>query len=126
MIPLFLAAAHADEAVDAKVTAAIIETIQMTSAGELDAWITKYCDPTRCTDDARKEEWKAYQLKQANLRASACLHDGAIKVKQRMGDAGTGQETRWFLTCTGREMAVAVRFRFDAEADRVWFGHLGF
>lgn len=111
---------------DTKVTAAIVETIQMTTAGELDAWIAKYCDPNRCTDEARKAEWKAYQLKQANLKAGACLKDGTVSVKQRMGDASTGAETRWFIRCEGREMPVAVRFRYDAAEDRVWFSHLGF
>lgn len=118
--------AQADEAIDAKVTAAIVETIEMTTKGELDGWMAKYCDPKRCVDERTKSEWKAYQLKQANLHSAACLKDGKIDVSQRTGDAATDDEVRWYIRCEGRQIPIAMRFHYDKEKDQVFFSHLGF
>ena len=127
LLSLFSAVVLADEALDKKVTDALVETIEMTSAGNLDAWITKYCDPQRCHDNASKAEFKNYQLKQANLKAKTCMtEDKKITVTQRTGEVGSGTEVRWYIKCEGRMMPAAMRFRYDKEADRVWFSHLGF
>ncbi|MCB9679157.1 MAG: hypothetical protein H6737_28905 [Alphaproteobacteria bacterium] len=120
--------AHAEDAnLEAKVKAALVETIEMTSAGDLDGWITKYCDPNRCGEARAREEFKLYQLKQANLKAKMCMNDAKeITVTQQNGDIASGEEVRWYIKCEGRQMPAAMRFRYDKEADRVWFSHLGF
>ena len=119
--------ALADEALDKKVTDALVETIEMTTAGNLDAWIEKYCDPKRCHDNASRGEFKNYQLKQANLKAKTCMtEDKKITVTQRTGEVGSGSEVRWYIKCEGRMMPAAMRFRYDKDGDRVWFSHLGF
>ncbi|MEZ4317376.1 MAG: hypothetical protein R3F61_07720 [Myxococcota bacterium] len=126
-IALF-SSAHADDAaLDAKVKAALVETIEMTTAGDLDGWIDKYCDPNRCAEARAREEFKAYQLKQANLKSKQCMSaEKEIHVSQRQGEIASGEEVRWYIKCEGRQMPAGMRFRYDKEADRVWFTHLGF
>ncbi len=123
-----LSPAHADDAaLDAKVKAALVETIEMTTAGDLDGWIKKYCDPNRCQGERQINDFKAFQLKQANLKAKFCMSESKeITVKQRMGEIATGEEVRWYITCEGRQLPAAMRFRYDKEGDRIWFSHLGF
>ena len=120
--------AHAEDAtLEAKVKAALVETIEMTSAGDLDGWITKYCDPNRCGEARAREEFKIYQLKQANLKSKLCMNEAKeINVSQTKGDIASGEEVRWYIKCEGRQMPAAMRFRYDKEADRVYFSHLGF
>lgn len=123
---LFAFTAHADPAIDAKVEAAIVDTIKMTSAGEMDAWMAKYCDPKRCADARTKGEWKAYQLKQAKLHSAACMKDEKIDVAQRQGDPATDEDVKWFIRCEGRMMPIAMRFTYVKDQDRVYFSHIGF
>lgn len=119
--------AHADDAVDAKVTAAIVETIKMTSAGQLDAWMDKYCDKNKCRDTSARTEMKEYSLKSAKSFSKACLLEGdKIEVKQRKGDVASADGGIWWLKCEGRQIGVPVKARYDKEADRVWFLQLGF
>lgn len=117
----------ADEAADKKVTAAIVETIKMTTAGELDKWMDQYCDPSKCRDAGARSELKAYQLKSANKWSKACLLEGdTIEVKQRKGEVTDADGALWYLRCEGRQLGVPVRARYDKETDRVWFLQLGF
>lgn len=119
--------AHADEAVDKKVTAAIVETIKMTSAGQLDAWMDKWCDKRKCRDTATRNEMKEYSLKSAKNFSKACLLEGdTIKVKQRKGEMTDPDGAIWWLSCEGRMVGVPVKARYDKEADKVWFLQLGF
>lgn len=119
--------ALADEAADKKVTAAIVETIKMTSAGQLDQWIEKYCHKERCRDTAAKNELKNYQLKSAQKWSKACLLEGdKIEVKQRKGEVTDSNGALWYLKCEGRQLGVPVRAKYDKEADRVWIVQTGF
>jgi len=120
--------AHADDAaLDAKVTAALVETIEMTTAGDLDGWIAKYCDPNRCGEARAREEFKLYQLKQANLKSKMCMNDKKeITVSQRKGEISSGEEVRWYIKCEGRQMPAAMRFRWIKDSDTIVFSHIGF
>jgi hypothetical protein len=133
-LPLVLAPAFAEEpaatdeaTLEKKVKAALVETIEMTSAGDLDGWIAKYCDPSRCSEAQARNEFKTYQLKQANLKAAKCMNaDKEITVSQKNGEIASGKEVRWYIKCEGKQMPSGIRFRYDAEKDHVYFSHLGF
>ncbi len=131
-LPLVLTPAFAEDppdpgALEKKVKAALVETIEMTSSGDLDGWIEKYCDPSRCSESQARNEFKAYQLKQAKLKAARCMNDKKeVTVSQMNGDIASGKEVRWYIKCEGRQMPAGIRFRYDAENDRVYFSHLGF
>ncbi|MCB9671386.1 MAG: hypothetical protein H6734_18035 [Alphaproteobacteria bacterium] len=119
--------AHADEALDKRIEAAIVDTIKMTTAGEKDQWLEKYCDPKRCRDKASLEDMKAYQLESARKYSQACLVNDGVEVKQKKGDVATDPEgSLWYLKCTGRALGVPIRMRWDQEADRIWFVQLSF
>lgn len=129
----FVSTAHADEALDKAAQAAIVETIQMTTAGELDAWITKYCDPEkRCRDLAAKNDMKSYQLKSAKNYSKACLVNGdSVVVKQKKGELTDPDGALWYLKCEGRALGVPIRLRYVPDAEdkskgRFWFVQLSF
>lgn len=128
-----LSTAHADEALDKAAEAAIVETIQMTTAGQKDEWIAKYCDPEkRCRDLAAKNDMKAYQLKSAQNYSKACLIDGnSIQVKQKKGELTDPDGALWYMKCEGRALGVPIRLRYVKDADdstkgRFWFVQLSF
>lgn len=122
-----MSTAHADEALDKRVEAAIVETIQMTTAGQKDAWIEKYCDPKRCRDVAAKNDMKNYQLKSAQNYSKACLvGEDSITVKQKKGEVTDPDGALWYMKCEGRALGVPIRMRYDSEADRIWFVQLSF
>ena len=124
---LAAAPAFADEAADNKVKAAIVDTIKLTTAGELDKWMDQYCDASKCRDAGARSEMKAYQLKSANKWSSACLlPSDTIEIKQLKGEVTDPEGVLWYLKCEGRQLGVPVRARYDATADRVWFLQLGF
>ena len=131
-LPLVFAPAFAEGPPDAaslekKVKDALVETIEMTSAGNIDGWIEKYCDPSRCGESRSLNEFKTYQLKQATLKSARCMNEKKeINVSQMQGDIASGKEVRWFIKCEGRQMPAGIRFRYDGENDRVYFSHLGF
>lgn len=128
MLFLLVSAQAEDTAsLETKATAALVETIEMTSTGQLDAWMDKYCEPERCKASTQRSEWKAYQLKQAQAKAGACMTpEKKVTVSQRRGEVASGDEVIWFIKCEGRQMPVSVRFRYDKEADRFYYAHLGF
>ena len=112
---------------DEKYTAAIVETIKMTTAGQLDQWMDKYCDPERCKHEQTRDKMKRYSLASAQKWSGACLHEGdTIKVQQTRGQVTDPDGAMWYLTCEGRQIGVGVRGRYDADADRIWFSQLGF
>ena len=120
--------AFADEAFDKRVEAAIVDTIKLTSAGQLDTWIDKWCDPNRCHDTAAKNDMKNYQLKSAQNFSKACLQEGdTVSVKQKKGDVMNDKDgALWYLNCKGRMLGVPVRVRYDKEKDKLWFTQLSF
>lgn len=119
--------AQADEALDKKVEAAIVETIKMTTAGQKDAWIEKYCDPKRCRDLAAKNDMKNYQLESARKYSQACLLEGdKVEIKQKKGEVTDIEGALWYMKCNGRALGVPIRMRYDSEASRIWFVQLSF
>lgn len=119
--------AQADEALDKRVEAAIVETINMTTAGDKDGWIEKYCDPNKCRDLAAKNDMKRYQLESAHKYSKACLVDGDhVQIKQKKGEVTDKDGALWYMKCEGRALGVPIRMRYDAEADRIWFVQLSF
>lgn len=124
-----LVSAQAEDtaSLDTRATAALVETIELTSTGQHDTWMDKYCDPSRCKDASQRSQWKSYQLKQAEAKAGLCMTgDKKVTVSQRRGEVVSGEEVVWFVKCEGRQMPVGVRFRYDKEGDRFYFTHLGF
>ncbi len=127
LLAAFSTAHAADLSIEEKVKAAIVETIQLTTAGKKDEWIEKYCDPKRCRDKAAKNDMKSYQLESARKYSRACLNDdGTVTVKQKKGEVTDSDGALWYLKCEGRALGVPIRMRYDAEADRVWFVQLSF
>lgn len=131
LLSAFATPAFADEALDKRVEAAIVETIQLTSAGQFDAWINKWCDPKRCFDTAAKNEMKAYQLKSAKNFSKACLvGENAVSVKQKKGDPALKPDgVTWYLNCKGRMLGVPIRIIVKdpgQKTERITFGQLSF
>jgi len=120
------ASAEPDAEVQAKAEAAVIESIQLLREQKFDNWISKYCDPQRCHDAQSKDEWKAYQLKQAGAHAKSCLGEGdTLDVARWVGDLKEGKYGKVFVKCEGRQLPVPVELRQDDDG-RIWISQLSF
>lgn len=103
----------------------LAEAIQLAETGNLDKWISTYCDPERCHTDLSKDQWKAYQLKQLKEQGKHCLTDGKVAVARWRGELEPApHRAKAYITCSNRQLPPPVEFRYDAAADKIWIRQL--
>lgn len=96
--------------------AAIIESMTMIGAGQLDEWIAKYCDASTCPDTAAKESLKTYQLKSSSKTAHECMtSDGGILVTRREANEAEGT-TRVYVFCGANRMPAPASLKLVGDA----------
>src|SRR5688572_19777993 len=98
------------------IEAAIIDSMKMIGAGQLDEWIAKYCDAGTCPDTAAKESLKMYQLKSSSKTAHECMtSDGGILVTRREDDAAEGTK-RVYVFCGPNRMPAPSSAKLVGDA----------
>jgi hypothetical protein len=86
---------------------AIVQTIKMLSAGEMDAWMDAWCYAPRCETAEARDSMKAYQLASAQKNAAKCLHDDdTLWVTARKSNPNQADEQRIFTHCGDDRMPV--------------------
>jgi hypothetical protein len=104
----------------AKAETAMVETLQMVRAGNVDEWIGKWCDPNTCNGKYAIEQYKTYQLKSVANFGGECLWGDAkdhIQIVRWKDDPETTEEPTFYIKC-GERLPVPITVRYDG--DRVW------
>ena len=81
---------------------ALRESLLLMKAGDTKTWMSKWCTPIRCSNEAQREELEAYMLKQATQSSKNCLHGetDTVQIKSVKGDPAADDKLSVTLVCT--------------------------
>jgi hypothetical protein len=118
---LFLSSTALAGDVEDRAANVLAEAIKVAESGNLDKWITDFCDPERCHSPQSKDQWKAYQLKQLAEQGKHCVVDGKVTVTRWRGELTVApNKAKAYVQCANRQLPPPVEFRYDAAADKIW------
>ena len=84
------------------VYASLLEGLKLLAAGDVDGWVSGYCDGMRlCKSDAEMKIIREYRAKLQQEIAPACLKDGerAIFVERIIGNPEVDTAVKIYLRC---------------------------
>lgn len=99
----------------------LADAIEVAEKGDLDTWITKFCDPERCHTPQSKDQWKAYKLKQLKQQGKHCVDGGKVTVTRWRGALGEEPfKAKAYVQCSNRQLPPPVEFRYDKKSDKMY------
>lgn len=81
---------------------AVRESLLMMKNQKGEEWMTKWCTPHACANEAQKADLRRFMLKQAQLTSKNCLHgeNDALRIKEIKGDPEADTKMAISLECT--------------------------